>query len=59
MVRPKEMLEAGSLCALGDGQLLDVAQPLLGLDHQGESHERPPVMGWLAIVAVDSMIASW
>jgi hypothetical protein len=59
MIGPEEGLETGSLRPPGNRQLLGVGQALLGLDHQGKSHERPPGCGWLAIIVVDAMIARW
>jgi hypothetical protein len=47
MIGPEEGLETGSLRPPGNRQLLGVRQALLGLDHQGKSHERPlGVVGW-------------
>jgi hypothetical protein len=38
VVGPEERLEARALGPPSDFELLGVGQPLLGLDHQNESH---------------------
>ena len=42
MVRSEERLEAGRFGMLRDGQLVGVAHPLLGLDHERKPHRLDP-----------------